>query len=374
MNSKISHLEGLRGLAALVVVIAHYLQFYYLDSFFTNPNSELELVLSKTPLNLIYNANLSVCIFFVLSGYVLSMRFFKEQKFDILQSGAGRRYFRLAIPVFFSVIISYLLLITNSYESFTNLTGDLRYDNMSKNFIDMIKITFFDVFFNYSNTYNTVLWTMTYELFGSFLVFAFLALFGTMKKRYLVYILLFTIFIDSYYLSFIVGMALSDIHHSNKKDRFKLLSNKLFTTIVLIFGLYLGSYPYFETKNTIYQILNFNFLTLNYSVFYHIIGALLIIVSIFNSMIITNFLTLSILKYLGKISFSLYLIHFPILATFSFKIFQYVRNYYDYNTSFIIVLIISTMLTFICSHLFAKYIDDTSIVISKKIFNTYLKP
>ena len=51
----LEHLEGLRGLAAFFVVIAHYLQFYYLDAFFKNPNTLLEITLSKTPLNLMYN-------------------------------------------------------------------------------------------------------------------------------------------------------------------------------------------------------------------------------------------------------------------------------------------------------------------------------
>ncbi|WP_443147193.1 acyltransferase family protein [Paenibacillus sp. KACC 21273] len=78
---KLKYLDGLRGLAALIVVISHFVVAFYpslyngsIDSVHTQKS--LELWISKSPFNLFYNGNFAVCVFFVLSGYVLSYKFF----------------------------------------------------------------------------------------------------------------------------------------------------------------------------------------------------------------------------------------------------------------------------------------------------------
>ncbi|WP_269850238.1 acyltransferase family protein [Methanosarcina horonobensis] len=80
MTEKISYLDGLRGIAAVNVMIMHFFvalapAMIYgseLPSHFGN----LDHLFSTTPLGLIGAGNFSVCIFFVLSGYVLTQKFF----------------------------------------------------------------------------------------------------------------------------------------------------------------------------------------------------------------------------------------------------------------------------------------------------------
>lgn len=368
---KVQYLEGLRGLAALIVVFAHYVQFYYSDPLFYNPQSSLEYYLSKTPFNLTYNGNFAVCVFFVLSGYVLSMKFFQEKSMDIIYSSAVRRYIRLAIPVLFSVFLAYILLLLDLYDQFGKYTGDLRYESMEHNFFSMLKTSLYEIFFNYSNTYNGVLWTMTYEFLGSFLIFSFLALFGQANKRYYLYIFLVVFFWDSYYLAFILGLVLSDMHNSSQVPKSKYRGKLTF--LVLLVGLFFGSYPYGSTEGTIYHFLNINILNVKYFTFYHILGAFFLVYALLNSKISQSIFSMKIFVYLGRISFPLYLVHMPILASLSFLLFDYFSAIFSYRISFLISFSLSIFFTFLLSHFTEKFVDKRAIKISKYIYEKFFK-
>jgi peptidoglycan/LPS O-acetylase OafA/YrhL len=110
---EINYLDGLRGLAALTVVFLHYVTAFY-PAFVTanysqiHTKSGIELFIAKSPLDIFYAGNFAVCIFFVLSGYVLSMKYFQFKNQNILIKSAIKRYFRLVIPVFASVSIAFI--------------------------------------------------------------------------------------------------------------------------------------------------------------------------------------------------------------------------------------------------------------------------
>ena len=100
---RVTYLDGLRGLACLVVVLDHYLYCYYPSTITGDPtiiHNHFELTLARTPLNVIYNGDLAVCVFFVLSGYVLSRPYFSApDKLGFLSISALKRYPRLVIPM-----------------------------------------------------------------------------------------------------------------------------------------------------------------------------------------------------------------------------------------------------------------------------------
>jgi len=112
---KIRYLDGLRGLAAFVVVLSHFVVVFYPALYTANPEevrfvSQLDLIIAGTPLNILYNGNFAVCIFFILSGYVLTYKFFRDKNPEALASGAFRRYFRLLFPVLFSNLFVFVLM------------------------------------------------------------------------------------------------------------------------------------------------------------------------------------------------------------------------------------------------------------------------
>lgn len=109
---RLTALDGLRGVAALVVVVYHTLR---LDEGFRHgifryqPEGPLSSALTITPLRALVDGTLAVWIFFVLSGYVLSRRFWRGQRTD-WGSYAVRRAIRLYVPLWGSAVVAVVLL------------------------------------------------------------------------------------------------------------------------------------------------------------------------------------------------------------------------------------------------------------------------
>lgn len=84
MAEKINYLNGLRGVAAINVMIMHFFvalaPAMVYGSKYPSHFGSLDQIFSTTPLGLIGAGNFSVCIFFVLSGYVLTQKFSKQKK------------------------------------------------------------------------------------------------------------------------------------------------------------------------------------------------------------------------------------------------------------------------------------------------------
>jgi len=110
-TARLAHLDGLRGLAAFFVAFAHF--FCLLDYGFYNGLSKDSLIgiepwFARSPLNIPFQGNIMVQIFFVLSGYVLIKAFMENSSF---LGAFSRRYFRLAIPIFVACLAAWLLNI-----------------------------------------------------------------------------------------------------------------------------------------------------------------------------------------------------------------------------------------------------------------------
>jgi len=119
MEDKIGYLDGLRGISALIVVFHHYMCAFYPALVFEAGTAfhtgSVEARVGASPLSLFYNGGFAVCIFFVLSGYVLTNSYFRTQQRNVVISSAVRRYVRLMIPILFTVIVAYSLSIAHLY-------------------------------------------------------------------------------------------------------------------------------------------------------------------------------------------------------------------------------------------------------------------
>ena|SRR6516164_4306157 len=106
MDGRLRQLDGLRGLAALVVVIFHFLSAFAPN--FIPDQIDTPYVLADTPFGIFFNGPFSVSIFFVLSGFVVSNAAAKRR--SPIYLNLALRYVRLAVPVLFSVIFAWMLL------------------------------------------------------------------------------------------------------------------------------------------------------------------------------------------------------------------------------------------------------------------------
>jgi len=340
----------------------------------THTSSQIETSIYDTPLNLPYAGNFAVCIFFVISGFVLSNKFFQTQNKKTIIEMAIRRYFRLLFPVLFSIALSYTFIKFSLF--FNKETGQIthsawwlsKFYNFSANFTEMLKQGFFGVFFKNETSYNPLLWTITYEIYGSFIIFTTLYLFGNSKIRHIVYIILIILLIDTYYSTFIYGLFLSDIYNKNPHSIDDWKSKSYIIPILLIVGLLIGAYPPVTPSTT--SIYNYIKLTnLNSMILYHNIGALMVTTSILISTKLKEIFSIKTLTYIGKISFSTYIIHLIIICSLSSYIFLTLSKFLSYNTNFIITFTISIITILTSAHLIHKFIDNPGIKFSKSLYS-----
>lgn len=379
--TQLIYLNGLRGLAALVVVLSHMFYGFYpalhtghLDD--THTIHGIELLIAKSPLNIVYNGHYAVCVFFVLSGYVITASFFQTGNPVFLIKNTMKRYPRLAIPVLFSVSLSYVLMTLNLFynQKTVLITHSVNWLNhfwtFNPNLNDMLSEGIYKVFFDGTCTYNRVLWTMTYEFFGSFLTFATAALIGKVRYRFWLYFLMILITLHTYYFLFILGLCLSDFFQGGQ---LKKTSHPLVIGILLLVGLLLGSYPNLASvDHTLYQLFLFSWLN-NPPLFYHGIGALFMLLSLSLSVTMQRLLSNTVFVFLGKISFSLYLIHLIGLCSFSCYVFVHLVRWCSYFSAFMITLLLSLCLFFTVALLMFQYVDQLGMNLAKKMYFRHLR-
>ncbi|WP_158534772.1 acyltransferase family protein [Romboutsia maritimum] len=378
-SGRIKYIDGLRGICALIVVMSHFMVAFFPSSYWgaslpSHTLYNLDTYLAQSPLSLFYAGNYAVCIFFIISGFVLSKNYYaNNQKINKL---ATTRYLRLCIPILFSTLIIFIFMKFSIFKSIqaSNITGSIWLQNLynfNPNFGDMLKVTLFDVFFLGSGKYNTVLWMMSILFYGSFLTIFITMLWSNIKNRHIIYLILGIIFFKLnkiYYISFILGIVLSDLD-TNHKNIINKITGNLYCMFMIILGIYLGCYPTGITPtNTFYSWLNIG--EQSYLI-YHILGAFMVVLGVICCKKIQIILSKTIFQYLGKLSFSIFLVHIIILSSFSCNIFIKVWNLTQrYQFSFIISFIPSIIIIIGFSHLFYKLIEQN---LNKMVSKTYDK-
>jgi peptidoglycan/LPS O-acetylase OafA/YrhL len=174
---RLHFLDGLRGWAALIVVFFHANWELF---------KEYDPQVQSPGLGLLNDGKLAVYVFFVLSGVVLSYPYLSTLNATQLTKLALRRYVRLTIPIAAASFLGFVMLekgwffhrqasaIVQSHEWLATFYP------FAPSFSGWARFATYDVFFRYraESSYDFVLWTMQYELAGSFLVFGLLAIGG----------------------------------------------------------------------------------------------------------------------------------------------------------------------------------------------------
>jgi len=207
-----NYLDGVRGWASVIVVLNHLVHNFLARAV---PSLENKWLAFPT------DGDLAVYVFFVISGFALSIGYFEGAGLRILKSLALRRYIRLTVPVFASSLIAFLILKSGAMHNLQLAERDgnqpwlIQLYTLDPSALGLLRFSLLDVYFNYSTatSYNPVLWTMSVELFGSMLVFGLLALFGDLRNRSVIYAMAAAIllYLNSPLLPFIAGIVLADL-------------------------------------------------------------------------------------------------------------------------------------------------------------------
>jgi peptidoglycan/LPS O-acetylase OafA/YrhL len=223
------------------------------------------------------------------------------------------------------------------------------------------------------NVFDTSLWTISTELYGSFFVFGFLALAHNTRNRaaMLLLCLVYCFFMKMILASFILGINLNYIDHV-KINRNKYVVSG-FAVILLLASLVLGSFPTTtEIRGTLFE--NMPAWLFVYNFWFHIIGAFLLVLAFVLSPAFQFVISLRLFRFLGYISFSLYLLHPVIIFTFSCALFLGVYGHLGYNSSVALVLVCTILVAMPLAWLMTKYIDGPGIRLAKYCYARWGKP
>jgi peptidoglycan/LPS O-acetylase OafA/YrhL len=378
---KLYYLQGLRGIAALVVVAHHYFCVFYPAAVFGTGTTHggWEHLFWTTPLGLIASGISPVCVFFVLSGYVLSLPYFGEGARDTphLLAAVVKRPVRLAGLVVATMSISMILLRANLYFSGQLLpaTGSPMLATMEfgpVSWAHFAKDLATDSFGS-GHIYNQPLWTITFELLGSYLTFLFLLLFRANRLRWLAYLVVGLQFYNSFYIAFLVGIFCADLtkNHSSLPDLSK--PARLLVVPLFLAGIYLASYgPHLDPSYDRYSwhawLPRFG-----NSYAYPMAGACALFVSIALSTTLQRFFALSAFVYLGRISYAMYAIHFLVLRSFSSWLFLHLFGRWSYDGSALMTFCTSTLLIGGLAHVMTVYFDEKVIVRANGLAELWLR-
>lgn len=370
------NLEGLRGVAAIVVVFYHAITMFYpgiaygVGSYLAPvQNMRFEDNLHGNPLNVFLSGGFAVGIFFVLSGFVLSVGFFQTANESVIKKLASKRYLRLMLPALAATVLSYVVLklnLNSSQSVAMALThsrgmGDWSF---SPSLFEAIKQGTYDIFLNGKSFYNPVLWTMMYEFAGSFIVFIVLLVFGKSKYRGLLYLILGMLTCGTWYFGFILGMALADTY-INRNLQVRI--NSWRSALLLLAGLLLGGYPFGVVKGTIYEYIHLPLIGEDNTPFYISLGAVMVVTSILTWPRLSSFFAKEPISRLGKYTYSLYLTHYLILMTVGLTVFVKLVHHFGLNKSVLVTMVITLPVIAGVAWLFERYVDTPAIRFSRYV-------
>jgi len=308
-NKDTSFFDGARGIAVLIVWLSH--------------TSGREQTISDQ-LNFHGIGHIGVMLFFVLSGYLLSMSIKNWELFSF-KSYLIKRFFRIA-PLYYTVLILVIL-----YQKTTNNISE-RYLYINGGYEGFINhILFFQG--------DSVFWTISAEFVFYLILPLIVFLIFKYEKKAIVLFILFSFIYSFYHLAIYIkiielpGLKFVKIHHSsqfidvfvigvifgmmsnNKKiqrihSKYKLqfdlaISFIFFLTLLISLSVISKYFLFFE--RTLYPL---RFVSIGYS----IVFGLSLLSAQFGNKYLRYFFQIKLFIFMGIIGFSWYLLHMPILS------------------------------------------------------------
>ena len=334
-------LDGLRGWGALAVVLWHC----FIEVFPYSPESARFLTLLAP-----FNGVLAVNLFFVISGFSLSIGYVRGGDRFALARMAASRYPRLALPILGACGLVYLAMVSGLILPPALRPAPLNTALLFEpSLLHVIQFSLFDVFFrfSYDRAYILPLWTMPIELAGSALVFGLLAVFGRWSWRVWMYGMLFAglLLFNSVYGLFVGGLILAEFH---ARDCFRGRLARYVLPALFVVGALL---PWLV-----------RFIPLGIY-FVSVVG---MCAAVAWSAPLRWFFETGTSRFLGRVSFQLYLVHGPLLYSFSLWLKSALLSYgLDLGTTHLIISLLTVPAAIGVAILFTP-INDAGIAVSRR--------
>jgi peptidoglycan/LPS O-acetylase OafA/YrhL len=305
---RIEFLDSIRGLAALFVLLSHTMSaFQWPVSYFG---------VSKSPfISILFNGKEAVAMFFVLSGYVLSKPYLETGSAParkiFLPTFYLRRFIRIWPPWFFAFGLSifarkyFFVEKTTQPEVSIWLRGIWQVDLTVLDFFRQCAFVLHDPARQLLNQD----WSLGVELKGS----ALIPLFVVIARPKYVWLMvplaaIFLVCVDTgeYYVSFIIGVLVAQYG-----TRWSIWNARLGWAGWLAF--FLSGLLLYQGFELFYRFFNAAPLAYKYGWVVTAVGCGLILISVFGSQALQRMLNSGAFVFIGRISYSVYLLQFIII-------------------------------------------------------------
>lgn len=365
-SNRLFPLEAYRGIAAFIVLVHHFfLGFSPSTTGLLEETRDKDSLIGQ-PFFALFNGTAAVGFFFTLSGFVLCWSYFNHEDPQKLLLAFLKRLPRLAAIVTITTVASYCLFKLNLYyfHDASKLSLSPWLATFAQGWTPGFEPNFWDAltqgmttFFTGEAYYNTNLWTMKAEFFGSMIVFMLACFISTtLGYRHLVYafiiISISALFYNNFIFPFVAGTFLSVYLAKNKKEI------PFYASIALIiFGLYLLGYISPE-KSYAWASATPIIMKAHTQTLLHTLGSACIIFATMTNHKVFKSLNGKLLRGIGKISFPLYLVHTLVICSVSSYVYLNLANHGVSNTKSLIIVFIVTATTSIALALPLSRFDD----------------
>jgi len=357
-------LDSLRGLAALTVFIGH--------SVGSVVDAPLLTKVETTPLSAVFNGYAAVMFFFVLSGFVLSLPFIDNDKPLSLTAFYTKRFFRI-YPAFIAAIILSILLKELVYDKHTMANSFLWFKqywawDWNQTSPKEILRTFLLIgpAFN-QRLVDPPIWSLVVEMKMSIILPFFILIVsrcGAMVNIGLFFLIscLAYRFTGLQISVFYLGVLLAKYQHQIKNKLKTWPATALVLMLLFSLILYNAGLEFISIHLKPSYIIFSNYLPA--------IGSCVIIITVLASKRLSNLFEHKTFAFLGAISYSFYLLHFPLLTT----VLSLTVNRFAFGTqigvalTFVITLVISYLMTMFIERPFQRI--ASRLVKKYRVFNT----
>ncbi len=351
-RQKRGELEAIRGLAALSVIGGHFFGCFA-------SVKDLYGVFGK----IFYtatNGSAAVVVFFVLSGVVLPLSFFRSGgETNVVAVAALNRFPRLALLVFLTVMGSYFVTKIGwnfareaSAISGVEWLGTYGYpatnEHFQPTFSEALWQATFGTIFQNRSEFNVSLWTMYHELYGSFVTFALAMVFYKAPMRVVAVISVLSVvalqFTAWRLVPFVAGTALSIFFFRNPGFSLRpTLSASLIAAGIVLYGFKPSNAQYWPTSFVPWGTDD------QKAWLIFTIAGMLIIVGVVGNERVRQAMNAKWLVAVGRYSFAMYAVHMLLISSISSLVYLSVAPFGK------VAALIVTTLVFAVAMVIASY-------------------
>ena len=352
-QSHLDYLDSARGIAAMMVMVGHYINWKY------------EYHIGIKVASILFNGADAVSFFFVLSGFVLSYKYIVlKQPLDIRKFYIGR-FFRLW-PAFFLIVILNALNANRSDLSLQNLMNVFIYN----------KTQFWEeatLLRAGHSVYYVPGWTLVIELALSFLV-PFWILLAKKDTRLIYWLIIANLIMgaEQFNIHFLLGIILSCLFNRINDSTFRETKWYRYRYPILFAAAVLFSIRMItkiSPPGPTYIYLA-DYLRISYFL-YTGIAAFIFIGAIINSPKAQNILRHRSLLFCGKISYGIYLAHWLFVIVIYTYWDRITPHFPNNKVAFIIVFCIYSAATILLATILHYAVELPFIRIGKRLVNKF---